>query len=179
MKTIYYLLAICFGVSIGVLISNWSYFTLEKEISIGDIFSLIITTFVGIYIAKTIQGQLDSERSEKDILIDELKEVKEDIVIVERNNDSGIFSFDDAKRQFKVTNQKILLIEELLKESRNCKNIKCNKLQDTFSDIRRLILDISPVNGFIYIGSKKNDVEQKVIEFKSQLYKLIVSVNKS
>lgn len=180
-KTLYisYGLAVIVGIIMGVTFCNWSYFDLKKEIQLDSVFSLVITSIIGIYIAKTIQKQHSSLRNEKEFFISELKDFKKQLEKLYHFADENQFPFNDTKNTFKELNQSLQLISGLISESKNCKGVDFSNLIQQIRHLRRYITSKSPdTNSNIVLPiSEKIWVEQELTTVKKSLYKIILTVN--
>lgn len=62
---------------------NWGYFIIDKHISIIEAISLFVSVGCALYIAKTIEGERESQRFEKDIFIEQLALVERPLLTLE------------------------------------------------------------------------------------------------
>jgi hypothetical protein len=86
--------------------------------------------------------------------------------------------FQETKNQFKRINENLGLVETLIQES-HCSGLPIDHLKKELYQLRRLILDISPVEGFI---TPEATVSKKIVKsanaLKGSLYRFIFAVNK-
>lgn len=175
-----YGLAVIIGIILGVTFCNWSYFDLKKEIQLDSLFSLVITSIIGIYIAKTIQKQHSSLRNEKEFFISELKDFKKQLEKLYHFADENQFPFNDTKNTFKELNQSLNLISGLISESENCEGVDFSNLIQQIRSLRGYITSKSPdANSNIVLPIReKIRVEQELNLVKKSLYTIILTVNK-
>lgn len=175
----YYFVFSCLGIVIGVVASNWSYFKMDSTIEVTDLITLFVTSLIGVYIGKSLQSQISSERSEKDFLISEIKELKTEFKKVKAGNNAGYFDFDEAKTMFKEINQNITHFENICSISTFCASIDHRTLRSEFTSLRNIVTGISPVNNRINIDfSTKALIEEKLNSLNSIFYTLIICINK-
>ena len=67
------------GGIIGLIVKHWKYVTFNFEISAFDCFALLVTAALAWWVAEKLEKDSDKERNEKDILIDKLKYLDEQI----------------------------------------------------------------------------------------------------
>lgn len=67
------------GGVIGLIVKHWKYVTFNFEISAFDSFALLVTVALAWWVAEKLEKDSDKERNEKDILIDKLKYLDEQI----------------------------------------------------------------------------------------------------
>lgn len=171
---------IALGSIIGVFFCNFEYFKLDPTIEIGDIFCLSITTIIGLYIAQTIHKQQNSDRKEKDFIIDEVQNLRKDFGLIINYNDSGTYPFELTKATIKTINKKIIQIQVLIELSTYCKNANIGEIHVAFKSLRRMILQISPVNDNIILSQRqKAQAETKLNLIIQNTYKLILNINNS
>lgn len=171
---------ISLGCAIGVYFCNYEYFFLDPTIEISDIFNLVITSIVGLYIAHNIQKQQNSDRKEKDFIIEEIQDLRKDFTLFSGFNEAGIFPFEQTKSLSKSINRKLTQLERLIEVSSYCRGTKVDELQQNFRAIRNLVLQVSPVNDQIKLTIRqKNNLETKVSDLIQGIYKLILQVNKN
>ena len=174
-----YILLVGFGCLAGVIFSNWSYFTIGQSIEAVDVANLVITSLLGLYIAKTLQNQQSIVRSEKDFLISELKDFKTDLVKIKSDLERNCFEFEKTKSFFKDLNQRLKHFTENCQISSYCKKADSAKIQQDLIVLRSLITSIRPVNGNITLHTiTKLQVEKRLNSINTNIYALIITINK-
>lgn len=161
----------------GYLSTQYYYFDFEYTINLVDLFSLIATIYIGIYIAKKIQNSIESSRTEKDLIIDVIKSSMSKAKLVLEKVEDKSFNFDDIVLDLKLLS--ILLhdledYQQICFGSNNSKEIKRIYLQ-----IKRLITSTAPVNNIIKLkSSDRTAAKTQLKSLISELFKLLVSVNR-
>lgn len=73
-KKVYNVLAlIIVGIVIGLFIRYFKLLTFNFEVSVFDVFTLIVTAILAWWVAEKLEKDSDKERCEKDIIIEKLK----------------------------------------------------------------------------------------------------------
>lgn len=67
------------GGIVGLIIKHWKYVTFNFEISAFECIALLVTVVLAWWVAEKLEKDSDKERNEKDILIDKLKYLDEQI----------------------------------------------------------------------------------------------------
>jgi hypothetical protein len=67
------------GITIGIIIRDFPYLTLKKEISLGEVSSFILALFVAIYVPFILDKKINGKRIEKEILLNECKDLSKEI----------------------------------------------------------------------------------------------------
>jgi hypothetical protein len=163
----------------GVVMSNWVYFEVDNKLNLFDLLDVIITSILGIYIAKTIQEQHSNSRNEKDFFISETKELKSYIDRLHQFAKSNSFPFEEVKSLFKDINQTSRLVNDLLSESKNCNGVSFDVFLTGMREIRNYITSKSP-NEINIIALSKTEimwVERNLFKMKKDLYKVLLTIN--
>ena len=167
------------GIPIGVLIVNFDLIDFDSSFHLDGIFTLFVTSAVGVYIADRIGDRQNSQRAEKDFITSEIVEFKSELAIIKSKNDIGNVDFEEAKRIFRDLNNDIRHLEELAIHSKFCTNIDFIELRRSFTGLRKTITDISPTNGVIIIPASDRLVADGFINgLKTHLYLTILKINK-
>jgi len=177
-KYVIYGILLASGVLLGVFFCNYSYFIFDKVIKITDLVYWLITSTVGLYIAINVNKAFQKNHSEKEIIITEIKGILEQVNKVVALINNNRLPLQETKNQFKRINENLGLVETLIEES-HCSGLSIAHLKKELYQLRRLILDISPVEDFITpepIVSKK--IFKSANDLKGSLYRFIFAVNK-
>lgn len=67
------------GCVVGLIFKHWKFVSFNFEVSAFDCFALIVTVALAWWVAEKLEKDSDKERNEKDILIDKLKYLDEQI----------------------------------------------------------------------------------------------------
>lgn len=174
-------LAIFFGGLIFGLICTHIYeATLKPEINISDLFGLVLTSIVGIYLGNTIQKQQSSSRFEKEYLISELKNIIQKIEQNQFFKNFNNIDFNVSKSEFQELNIIITNFENIVLESTISDKINFKELRNSFSIFRKSILNISPTIGLLMIlttNTQKTAINKAYKNFRKELFKKIVEIN--
>ena len=65
-------LTLFLGIALGKLITDWPFFTINYEIKITDVFKILSTIGVGVFIPLVIKKLIDDKRTKNDNIIEEL-----------------------------------------------------------------------------------------------------------
>lgn len=167
------------GCLLGMFFSNYEYFVFSRELNLGDCLALALTTFVGLYIAQTIQRQLNANTKEKEIIIEEILSMRNQFINLSKQNDSGTLEFQETITKFKEINTKFIFLEDLFKLSKKCRSIDLVEIKKDFRALRRYITSPSPVNGFLRPDPRKrNLIEKKFQRVQKEIFRIILALNK-
>ena len=86
-KYILWIVIFCVGICIGKLL-NWGYFTLSKEVSIIDAITLFVTVGCAIFIAKVLEKEVQDDRIEKDLFLNQANQLETFLGEIEKNIES-------------------------------------------------------------------------------------------
>jgi hypothetical protein len=173
-----YTVFITSGILLGVFFCNFSYFTFDKSIKITDLFSLGITSFIGIYIATNVNKVFTRNNSEKELLIGEIKATLKIVNELLETVNNQKLPFNSTIRAFKNINENLILADKLIKSS-HCNGIKVDTIRTNLYSLRKLITGISPINDFIILDNTTYKTAQtSTIGLKTKFYNLIFEINK-
>lgn len=184
------------GIFLCIAVKKWTALhidpTVSFEINPFELFSLIITTILAIYVARTITKTNDLEKSEKDLIIDYLtnfnREFREKIssLLEQQEFDTAI-----ASSNFKIIRKRIdsvisLGVEHNFIISNDPYSVD---LTNKVRDIWELFTDTpKKANGKSTAAVKEdiarlrleqvNKIEMAVIEIEKLLFQLIMKVNR-
>ena len=167
------------GIFLGMLFCNWSYFEFEKTIKYSDLFTLLVTTGIGLYIAVILTHKEGSSRAERDFFMDEIKSIIRRIDKLKLYASANQFPFNETKKIFKEINENLYSLEELLRVSSSCNSVALeDEIRQNIWAARRLILNVSPVNNFITLNLQDQvSSETQLRSIRMSLSKLILRVN--
>ena len=141
------------GIIAGVILCNWSYFTLDKSIKISDLFSLIIGSYIGLYVGSKLTSRVSSDRAQKDLIISDLKIVRANFLKLISLFEVGNLPFGDTVTLFKTSSQNIASIKETLSYCRYDGALTADII-NILASIRKIHNDttsVAPVNDVISI----------------------------
>ena len=139
-KLILLFIGIIIGWTAYAILSDYSIFVLENEISISDVLAIIIDIALACFVIKSIDKGLQNNRVEKDIFISELNSILEILNCLERkcaydNNLSFGVTVYDIERSKKIFLGLWAILGD--RESVFCKNHDKNKLS-ILNEVRKL-----------------------------------------
>lgn len=160
------------SVLIGYLSTQAKYFDFDYTINLIDLFSLLSTIYVGIYIAKKIQKTLESSRVEKDLIIELFKSSIQKSKYISEQIESNNIEFNTIKKDLKV-------LSTLLSDLKDYQDI-CDFKSDSenikkiFLKLKKIITNNSPVNGFITLPLESQRTAKTTI--KNLISSLMISL---
>lgn len=84
-KKVYNVLAfVAVGIVLGLIIKYFNMLTFNFEVSVFDLFALLVTIAIAWWVAEKLEKDSDKERCEKDIIIEKLKSM--DGIVEKLNN---------------------------------------------------------------------------------------------
>lgn len=189
------LIAFLGGFYVCILIKKISSLSISNSINFEvnplEVFSVIITVLLAIYVTRTLSKQNDKEKEEKLLLVKYFKDLKDLInfkleKILEQENYDTQITKSDLKVLRKKLNSFIQLAEKY-------KFIQANdeisvKLKENLTDIWELLTDTpKKVNGRANTEVKqgiesirierKSSVETKVVMIDELIFELIIKIN--
>jgi DNA integrity scanning protein DisA with diadenylate cyclase activity len=171
------LLFFCFGALFGFYTTEFSYFEFDKTISVENIFSILVTIFIGIYIASIIQHKQAAKESQKNIITTEISNIKDDIDELSKEIDQSNFKVKDINFRFKRINQKISTLEKYFE---TCKYTfaEIGIVKSVLLDNKQLITD-NPLENLefkvdVAIVSKVTNNFEKI---KFEFFKIIFAIS--
>jgi hypothetical protein len=120
------LLFLFIGALTATVANNWTYFTFDREINISDLFTAILAGYLGLYIAGKLTSQVSSERIEKDILIQDLPLIRNNLTRIHSQLESGNVVFNEVLPMMKACSQSL---NDLIDTVGICKPELANELQ--------------------------------------------------
>lgn len=187
------------GVAVGywfcLLSKKYSNLSIADEVSIEinpfEIFTLIATIVLAIYVTRSLNKSNEKEKGEKELLISYLKELKTTI----SNKTSNILEQDkidspDTNSQLKILRQKVDSIIKLGEEFGfiDSSDETSKQLQEYIKDLWEILTDCpekttAKASAAIKEGLEKlrltqvNKAESKVIGLEKVIFQLIMKVN--
>lgn len=190
------IIALIVAFSIGFTLSkltNWGYFSLNRDISIIEALSLFITIGLAIYISKILEKEVQENRTEKDLFIAKLCEIESNLSNIEDYIDCKDTSF--CKVNSKVHLCRILKksIFESIKEVFTERKSKIfseleDKVSISINNLKRLLTEtpidkksassVSLKNGIVnYSDDRVLDIKVEINSLKDNLFKIKIKIN--
>jgi len=171
---------ISLGVLIGVIACNWTYFELERKITVSDLFTTVIGGYIGLYVGSKLTSKVSSDRIQKDLVIDDLKIIKNNLSRLITLFESGILPFEETISIFKITSQSLALTHEMLDFCKYNPDIKASVIA-ILSKVRAIhneVTNVNPINGIISVPVV--DLTRLLGELRvaqQNLFKAIITIN--
>lgn len=175
---------------------DFGYF-LSKEVSIQfdplNLVTLFVTILLAIYVARELNKKNEQERVEKDLIIDDIKNFKTNLVSdVKKIIDSEKTNYIQVVSKLKTQRMHLNSILKLIRDYNLLENEDLlNKLDDKIRDIRDLLTEtpvvaavnqapeIIIVNGEITLGSiQREKIDTALNEMGNLIFVLVFEVNK-
>lgn len=172
---------ILIGALCGTIANNWSYFSFDRSIGIADLFTAIIGGYIGLYVGSKLTSKVSSDRTEKDLIINEIISVRGYLNRLNSLIDSGIIPLTEAINLFKSSSQGLAHINEIIGICDFNLQFQ-NNLTTILGSVRILnnkITSINSINNIITI--QEADRPQYIIEIRNiskQLMSLTISINR-
>lgn len=190
------IVGIFLGFYVCILIKKFSILTLDPKVSFQanpfEIFSLVTNIILAIIVARTIARQNDTERKEKDLLINNLQKFSENFVTVVSDLLSQVdFDTPKTRASFKIYRKQLDSILKLCKEHDflNEGNSNSQELRETVSNMWELFTDTPKQsknrrNSQIAIDietlrlEKITQINSSLIEVEKLVFKIIIEINR-
>ncbi len=192
---IFYLVSLLAGVLLGgaSVLYNIVEFSEEATLNIDptNILSLIVTMILAIYVTDTINKTNEIERVEKDLLIKNLSEHKDNIhTEISKLVLAADLLLYTVNEKMKIIVQKTESFFSILKEANFAQDYESKNLMDVLKDFRILFTDTSadttgtpPVriseNKITLSEIRKQELFQNLNKLDQEIYRLIRKINKS
>lgn len=190
------IVGILIGVCLNLFIKKYSTLHIESNISFEinplEIFSILINIFLAIYITRNLSKQNDLEKTEKELLINYLKEFQIEFSNkIDKLIESTDFETPITNSCFKTLRTRIYSILKLAEENNLTTNADetSAKIKQKISDIWELFTD-TPRNasqrtnqatkdGIAVLRLEKiSKIEATSIEFDELIFQLIIKINR-
>jgi hypothetical protein len=171
------ILLLLVGAIFGVFFSQYSYFTLEKSISLSDLLLFALTSLVAIYIADNIARSLSKVQTIKNLYQEDVKQTITYLQKIEDWIDSGIIPAAELRSYLRSGT---LMINSLIKIYDSIDQLetgKLNQILNKFNDFKNSItlLNTSNQGKIIQLNIQdQNRFREEIEEIKSCLVKGII-----
>lgn len=174
----YFLVAVVFSL-FGFYTSSFSYFKFNEEINLVDFAALLISSILGLYIATTLQKKASDDKFEKDLLLNEISQIRIDFKQIYSSVLSENIEFNQTVFLFKTISSNLSMVDELFGKYnlKNNQNLRLITLQ--VRKIKRIVTGASP-NGNLLILSvvDKNSFLVEAKKLNILFFDLIKEVNR-
>jgi hypothetical protein len=158
---------------------------IQYEVDLSNVVGILINIGLGFYLAYAIPKKLSSNRTEQDLLIEELK-----LILTSYRDVFDMFSktslttgvnFDILKDNSERNTAKLysfINLTEICEFSNNLR-VEILELQKLDRNLRKCLTGVSVSNGFfIYKPSEINSVNTNYDLLSKQLYKFLIKINR-
>lgn len=163
----------------GFYTSTYSFFKFKNEIDIVSLFSLLVTTAIGIYIASTLQKNIEAKKFEKSLNQNLINSLLSKTKTIDKYLSSNNLKFQETIALFKSLSS---LLSELKEINEICKINDCNKiveLRSLFSEIKPLITGSNVNSGELNLTLEHKGLSKtKLKEFRVKLIELMIETNR-
>jgi hypothetical protein len=177
---IFFLLGFFSGIIFLILIKKFTHFLINNEINLEinplEFISLAVNILLAIFITNTLGKKIDSEKNEKQYIIDYIQEFRNEFSnSVQNLIDNDDFDNENAKGKLKYLRQKNLLINKILKNN--------NFIEESDADSMHLKPKINLIwDSFTNESENKNlriqQINNKRNEIDEIFFKLIFKINR-
>lgn len=190
------IVGILIGICLDLIIKKYSNLHIENDVSFEinplEIFSILINIFLAIYITKNLAKQNDLEKTEKELLINYLKEFQTEFISkIDKLIESADFETPITNSCFKTLRTKINSILTIAVESNLIEDTDetSSKIKQKISDIWELFTD-TPRNanprtnqatkdGIAILRLEKiSKIEASSVEFDKLIFQLAMKINR-
>ena len=175
---VYYFFFLTLGSILGVFFCNYTYFTFDSKVNIFELTSLIVTSGVAFYVAVQLNRVFSQANGEKALLIEELKKSINVLDRIHSSIECKSYKFSNIKGEFKLLNENLHLINNLLEES-HCGKMDTQILRNELSILRRLTTGGTPIENVLTLDPKTySEANNSFKKLKQHYFKTIFAVNK-
>lgn len=180
-----------------LLFEDWSFFSIDRSISVADVLSILVDVALAVFIARVIDKSIQESRVEKDFFISDLSRVEEIFTELDKtcssSNTTISFSFvvESISRAKRILNKcwKLLgLYDEAFTKGKkdiydsviqSIREVDQRLTEPNFYDSKKGFEPVKIVRRKIYLNSTvKADIEDSISQVKSNIFQLKVAINK-
>lgn len=163
----------------GYYTNSYKFFDFKNEIDLVSLITLIVTSAIGIYIASSLQKNIDADKFEKALIFDNIKPITNKIKKISDGIANNTLVFQSTKKWFKDISSQLSELENI---NNACDIIDCNeldKLRTQYLELKTIITDSKIQGELIQLTSENNTLaKKKLTEFKNNLVSLTIKVNR-
>lgn len=101
--TLIFIVGLSLGWLIGLLLYDWNWFQYEQKFNLFELLYFVITGCFALFITHRIEKTIQDKRSQKELIIEKIKEVDNAIKELKIN-----FIFDSSNNKYKIQNTNLL-----------------------------------------------------------------------
>lgn len=163
----------------GYYTNSYELFKFKYEIDIVNLVTLIITSAIGIYIASSLQKNIDADKFEKALIFDNIRPIANKLKKIAEGINNESLSFQNTKKWFKSISSQLSELESI---NNMCDIIDCNeldKLRSQYLELKTLLTDSKIQGELIELPTEKTILaKKKLIAFKNSITSLTIKVNR-
>jgi hypothetical protein len=180
------LIAAILGILVGFFIALFSRSYFDEKINPVALASLLLTIGIALYLEFFVRPNLSNTRNEKDLFIEQLKEMKVSALAIHEYYNEVVgreVSAADKKKfliQFRTLSLQISALKDLIEYSRTKQTGgHCEALFDAYLDYKKLITGSDFLNdNFKFDAKAYNKHTQAYNAVVTEIFHFIVDVNK-
>ncbi|QQD14269.1 hypothetical protein [Sphingobacterium sp. UDSM-2020] len=164
------------GILLGFLFCNYTFFEFDEKINLIELFNVLITAIVALFLTMYIQDKQSKTQKEKEFVINEINELHCFVKEIKGCSRKNIYPFEDIKSTFKDFNVQHKFISDIISVNGQS---EIQTISVLLRSLRRTITTESPIDGNITLNSvsKRNTVDKKLYELKLSIFNLLKVVN--
>lgn len=175
-KQFFFIAAIIIGIIFGVVFSNWSYFTIKKEITVENIVSVVITSILAVYVSSNIQSAIQGRQNNHTLFSNEVMKIISSLEKIIEWLNNGIIPFEEGKICFKKCTLLISDLNSIFSNSTLVNSSTLSEILKKHNNLKRSIFEVSPENNKINLTpSLQVEYEEKIRIIKNDLLKLCLN----
>ena len=183
-KKIVYFFALIFSLIIIDIFSRFLYdqswfgaTTLSKELNPIDVVTLIVTTIVTIWLGWYVSSKITAQRFEKEYLINDLKQIEQEIFFIEKNIDNSDIELQKLLSLLDKLNTYIDRFSKTIEVF----NVSCVNVKMLNKNFRKLYTKTTDIDGNVFQtdNSNRKEINQVLTKFIIETRKMIFTINKN
>ncbi len=163
----------------GFLTNSFEFFNFKSEIDLVNLFTLVVTSSLGFYIASTLQNNIEVKKFEKELVYSTIKSLNNKTKNIEKYLSANSLKFNETIKTFKDISG---LISELKEVNEFClvvDNHSIKVLRSIYIEIKPLITGGRVDNNNLTLSSEHIKLSKsKLKKFKNRLIKIMIEVNR-
>jgi len=167
------------GIS-GFLSSSFKYFDFNKEINLVNLFSIVVTTSFGVYIASTLRENIEAKKFEKELVHEPIRTLRYELKSLENNLYSNSLMFSEIVNSFKSISSLITEIEDFNNVCLVVNSEDIKKFRMTFNQLKPLVTDNPVYKMKFKLETHDMNSSKKIVKvFQSLLINTMVKINRN
>jgi len=163
----------------GYFTTQYKFFTFKYEIDMVAVISLLITSTLAIYIASSIQQGIESKKFEKDLVYKIISPLIQKTKTIDKYLSINSLKFTETVKTFKDISSLISELKEINEVCLFMEQNKATQIRNLFLEIKRSTTGSQLANNiFILTDEDKGTSLSKIKEFKKELIKIMIEINR-